>query len=250
MPLVVGLESVEIDPVQQRPQLRRHVPTVDADGARERHVIRAGRVELHALRIHAEQPSEERLLTRRLVAEAEERYGGPEAGHRLAHDLHGVGVVQQDRAVAADLLQFLGDLHHDRHGPQGHGEPARPRRLLAQHPVVHRDPLVQAPRLEPAGAERREHHIRPLHRSQAVRVPHDANVAGAPRSQDPFAQAPLQIHGLLVDVLQHHGRVDERLARVHDAEGDARHVRGSSADHDDARAHAATLTARASAREE
>jgi len=105
--------------------------------------------------------------------------------------------------------------------------------------VIDGDLLVQMAGRESARAESRQHDAGTLHRSQAVRLRLDADVSGTPRPKDPLRQPPLQIHGILVDVLQHHGGVREGLVRVHEPEGDPRHVGGTPADDDDTRAHGA-----------
>ena len=160
------------------------------------------------------RPRSRGQLTReddRALAERDERDVAV-ARPRLRDDVDRVGVVEDLRArrhlgqLGRHLLQ-----HVDR--AQRHEEPARPLRLLADHALRERDPLVVHARLEAAGPEARQHGVDVGQPGAPVGRGGDRDVEPA-GARHPLGEPADQVEPLGVEVDQHDLRAVEVLARV------------------------------------
>ena len=137
--------------------------------------------------------------------------------HGLGHEVHGVRVVEEPR-VRADLLHLRADVLEDGDRPERHEESARPLRLLADHAVVERDPLVLGPGTEAAGAKRREDGVAVAEGSLAVGGGRDREVDAAGAGHL-LGERPDQLEPVGVEVDQHDLRPVELGAVVVDERG-------------------------------
>ena len=131
-------------------QQRQQVLAVVAVAHAPRAVVEADARDVELLRVEPGGLGELLREDDRALAERDERDVGV-VGHRLGDDVDRVRVVEDPRAGAGDRDVVEDPLHHlDR--AQRHEEAARTLRLLADHAVRERDPLVEHARLEAAGA--------------------------------------------------------------------------------------------------
>ena len=235
----LGLELVEGEGVEPSPHRHGSVLPVDRDPAGERHVVRAAGVEFDRTRVAPHEASEEPSFALGLIAQSDVGHARSESRHRLAHDLHGVRVVQQHGTVVAHASELVGDRQHHGHRPQRHREPSRACGFLTDHAVVDRDLLVEVPRFEPARPEGGQDHVGAFQCGFAVEMRLDTDAGCAPGAHDGAREALLQVEGIAIEIVQHEHSVREGRGRVREGERDPRHVGGTTTDDDDPRSHAA-----------
>jgi hypothetical protein len=99
-----------------------------------------------------------------------------------------------------DLHQVGAQLPHDLRGPQRHHQAARALRLLPDHAVLERDPLVERARLEPARPEAGQHGVDVGQAAAHVRGGGHRDVqAGRLRHPGRHPAGDLQVVGVEVD---------------------------------------------------
>ena len=153
------------------------------------------------LRLDAERLGEVALQADRHVAQAD----GPVAlvQERLGDDADRIGEVDDPGAGRRATADQLGELQHDRHGPQRLGEAAGAGRLLADGAEPQGERLVEEPRVLSADAELDQDEIGAVDRASRDH----RSGSGAPpipsRWQHPPASPPTTSQAFGVDVVEH-----------------------------------------------
>ena len=120
---------------------------------------------------------------------------------RLGDDPDRVREVDDPGALRGALApDALGEIQHDRHGPQRLGEPARARRLLADRAELRRQRLVDEPRRLAADAELDEHEVGAVDRGVGVAGAGSARPGQPSRSSIRAGQPADDLQALGVDV--------------------------------------------------
>ena len=211
-------------------QLVEHVVAVEPHGAHPGQVVEADLVDAHPLGRDAEPARELALEADRHVAQPDRAVAGVEQRARddpdRVREVDDPGVVRRQRAHA------LGDLEHDRHGPQRLREAAGAGRLLADAAAGERDRLVAQPRRLTADADLDQHGVGAVDRAVEI-VGHLERPVEAVRGQHPPGQPADDLAPLGVDVVQHELAHVEPVALAPQAGHQLGRVGRPAADHRD-----------------
>ena len=154
-----------------RDQPGQPVGAVHQDGPLPGQVVEADVVQLDLGRIGAEQPGEQPLEPDGHVAQADRAVPGVQQG--AGHDADRVGEVDDPGPGVGPLPGPLGDVQHDRHGPQRLGQAARAGGLLADAAALQRPGLVPLPGGLAADPELEQYGAGPVDARIQVRRPAD-----------------------------------------------------------------------------
>ena len=164
----------------------------------------------------------------------------PRIDERLADDADRVREVHDPRAGRRAAGGLLGDVEHDRHGPECLGEPARPRGLLPDDPELRRQRLVHEPGRLAADAQLDEDEVGALEGLVAIE---GANEAPGPVEpvEHPLGKAADDLEAGLIRIEEHQPVDRHAVAPRLEAFDEFRGVGAPAADHGDLDAHAPSL---------